>query len=89
MNSNADRMLENLAPDIDKKCAEIKAARAERLHTRAFALVCVMVAVIPALLIFAGVSLTVLIAPPVFMSLCVILLLPVLLSDRTENEACK
>ena len=86
MTSKVDRMLVNLAPDIDQKCAEIKAARKEWLQTRAFALLCAMVVVIPALLVFAGVSLTVLIAPLVFMSLSVILLLPVLLSGRAANK---
>ena len=86
MTSNVDRMLVNLAPDIDQKCEEIKAARKERLQSRAFALLCIMVAVIPALLVFAGVSLTVLIAPLVFMSLSVILLLPVLLSGKAADQ---
>ena len=86
MTSNVDRMLVNLAPDIDQKCEEIKAARKERLQSRAFVLLCIMVAVIPALLVFAGVSLTVLIAPLVFMSLSVILLLPVLLSGKAADQ---
>ena len=86
MTLNVDRMLVNLAPDIDQKCEEIKAARKERLQSRAFVLLCIMVAVIPALLVFAGVSLTVLIAPLVFMSLSVILLLPVLLSGKAADQ---
>lgn len=86
MNSNIDRMLDNLASDIDQKCAEIKAMRKERLQSRIFALLCAMVAVVPALLVFAGMSLTVLIAPLIFMSLSVILLLPVLLSGKTANQ---
>ena len=86
MTSNVDRMLVNLAPDIDQKCEEIKAARKERLQSRAFVLLCIMVAVIPALLVFAGVSLTALIAPLVFMSLSVILLLPVLLSGKAADQ---
>ena len=86
MTSNVDRMLVNLAPDIDQKCEEIKAARKDRLQSRAFALLCIMVAVIPALLVFAGISLTVLIAPLVFMSLSVILLLPVLLSGKAADQ---
>lgn len=85
MTSNVDRMLDNLAPDIEQKCKELRAVRKERLQTRAFVILCVMVAVVPALLILAGASLTVLIAPPVFMSLSVILLLPVLFSGKTEN----
>lgn len=86
MTSNVDRMLVNLAPDIDQKCEEIKAARKERLQSRAFVLLCIMVAVIPALLVFAGISLTVLIAPLVFMSLSVILLLPVLIFGKAADQ---
>lgn len=86
MTSNVDRMLDNLAPDIEKKCKELQAMRRERLQSRMFVLLCAMVAVIPALLVFAGVSLTVLIAPLAFMSLSVILLLPVLLSGKVQNQ---
>ena len=86
MTSNVDRMIEQLAPAIDQKCEELKLARKERLQTRIFALLCAMVAVIPALLVFAGVSLTVLLAPLIFMSLSVILLLPVLLTGKAANQ---
>lgn len=86
MKSNADRMIENLAPQIDRKCAELRAARRERMQARMFALLCIAVLLIPALLVLAGVSLTLLIAPLAFMSLSAILLLPVLLSDRTANR---
>ena len=86
MNKNVDRMIETLTPAIEQKCRELQAARKERLQTRLFALLCVMVALIPALLVFAGVSLTLLIAPLVFMSLSMILLLPVLLSGKTTNQ---
>lgn len=86
MISDVDRMLENLAPDIERKCEELQAVRKERLQTRVFALLCAMVMIVPALLVFAGVSLTVLIAPLAFMSLSVILLLPVLLSGKTADQ---
>lgn len=86
MASNVDRMLDNLAPDIDRKCKELQTARKERLQSRIFALLCVMAAVIPALLVFAGVTLTVLVAPLLFMSLSIILLLPVLLSGKTADQ---
>ena len=86
MTSSVDRMLDNLAPDIEQKCKELRAMRKERLQARMFALLCVMVTVIPALLVFAGVSLTVLIMPLAFMSLSAIVLLPVLLSGKTENQ---
>lgn len=86
MNSNVDRMMDALSPAIEQKCAELRAARRERLEARLFVLLCAMVALIPALLVLVGVSLTVLIAPLAFMSLSVILLLPVLLSGRTANQ---
>lgn len=86
MNSNVDRMISNLTPAIEQKCAELQTARKERLQSRLFVLLCAMVVLIPALLIFAGVSLTVLIAPLAFMALSVLLLLPVLLSGKAENK---
>ena len=86
MKSNVDRMIEDLTPAIEQKCVELRAVRKERLQSRVFVILCVMVVLIPALLVFAGVSLTVLIAPPLFMSLCVLLLLPVLLSGKTEDR---
>lgn len=86
MNSNVDRMISNLTPAIEQKCAELQTARKERLQSRLFVLLCAMVVLIPALLFFAGVSLTVLIAPLAFMALSVLLLLPVLLSGKAENK---
>lgn len=86
MSSNVDRMIQNLTPAIEQKCEQLQAARKERLQSRIFVLLCAMVVLIPALLVFAGVSLTLLIAPIVFMSLSVIVLLPVLLSGKAENQ---
>lgn len=73
-------------PAIEQKCAELQTARKERLQSRLFVLLCAMVVLIPALLVFAGVSLTVLIAPLAFMALSVLLLLPVLLSGKAGNK---
>lgn len=86
MNSNVDRMISNLTPAIEQKCAELQTAHKERLQSRLFVLLCAMVVLIPALLVFAGVSLTVLIAPLAFMALSVLLLLPVLLSGKAGNK---
>ena len=47
---------------------------------------CIAAVIIPALLVFIGVSLTVLIAPLIFMALSVLFLLPVLLSGKAENK---
>ncbi len=86
MNSNIDCMINNLTPTIEQKCEELQIARKERLQSRLFILLCAMVVLIPALLVFAGVSLIILIAPLVFMALSVLLLLPVLLSGKAGNQ---
>lgn len=86
MNSNVDRMINNLTPAIEQKCEELQTARKERLQSRLFVLLCAMVVMVPALLVFAGVSLTILIAPLAFMALSVLLLLPVLLSGKAGNQ---
>ena len=86
MNQNLDHMMTELSPAIDQKCRELRAARREVLQARLFALLCAMVVLIPALLVLAGVSLTMLVAPLLFMSLSIILLLPVLLAGRAANQ---
>ena len=87
MNSNVDRMISNLTPAIEQKCAELQTARKE---LSAIPLVCSALchggADSRARLCFAGVSLTVLIAPLAFMALSVLLLLPVLLSGKAGNK---
>lgn len=86
MKTNVNQMIDNLTPAIEQKCEELQTVRKERLQSRIFALLCVMVVVVPVLLVLMGVSLTVLIAPFIFMSLSIILLLPVLLSGKAENQ---
>lgn len=86
MKSNVDRMIDNLTPAIEQKCEQLQNARKERLQSRIFVLLCAMVVLIPALLVFVGVSLTVLIAPLAFMSLSVVLLLPVLLTGKVPEQ---
>lgn len=86
MNSNVDRMIKNLETAIEQKCEELRTARKERLQSRIFILLCIAAVIIPALLVFIGVSLTVLIAPLIFMALSVLFLLPVLLSGKAENK---
>ena len=82
MRSNADELIRALTPAIEQKCGELQ----ERLQSRLFVLLCAMVVFVLALLVFAGISLTMLLAPLGFMSLSVLLLLPVLLSGRTEKQ---
>lgn len=86
MKSNVDRMIDNLTPAIEQKCSELRSARKARLQSRLFILLCMMIVWIPSLLVFVGVSLTILIAPLIFMSLSIILLLPVLLSNKTAHQ---
>ena len=86
MRSNADELIRALTPAIEQKCGELQRARKKRLQSRLFVLLCAMVVFVLALLVFAGISLTMLLAPLGFMSLSVLLLLPVLLSGRMEKQ---
>lgn len=86
MSSNVEGMIDRLTPAIEQKCEELRTARKQRLQSRIFVLLCTMVVLVPALLVFAGVSLMVLIAPLVFMSLSIVLLLPVLLSGNSTHQ---
>lgn len=89
MKQNADKLIQNLTPEIDKKCDEIKAIRREKIQSRLFIILCAIIIVVPALLIFFGFSLTVLIAPILFMSLCVIMLLPIMLNGQIAQRGGK
>ena len=85
MNSNVDKLIENLSPAIEEKCEELKSARREHKKSILFMLLCASVVLIPALFVFAGISLTVFIVLPIFMSVSAILLLPVLLSEQNKG----
>ena len=86
MNQDVDRLIHNLAPAIDSKCEELKLLRKEKLQSRLFVILCALVVIIPALLVFVGASLTALIAPIIFMSLSILLLLPVLLNGKSAEQ---
>lgn len=86
MKSNVDIMINNLAPAIERKCEELQTARKERRQSRIFLLLCAAVIAVPALLVLAGMSLIALIVPLPFMSLSVIVLLPILLSGKNSDH---
>ena len=86
MNSNVDDLIKNLTPAIERKCSELRAARAERVRSRIFVLLCALAVLIPCALVFFGVSLTAMIALPLFMSVGVIFLLPVLISGKNFGK---
>ena len=81
-----DRMLAVLSPVIEEKCAELQRKRQERLWNRLFLVICLLVVTVPAILVFGGVSLTVLLLPAVLLSLALLLLLPVILNTHGGTE---
>ncbi len=82
MNNGAQHIIQELTPAIENKCEELKAARKERIQSRLFVILCALAVIIPTLLVFIGVSLTLLIIPVLFMCLCILILLPVLLNGQ-------
>ena len=86
MNKNAEQMIRDLTPEIEKKCAELKTARRERCKSVVFVIMCIAAVLIPVLWVIFGWPFALLIVPIVFMSLCAVLLLPILLSGKTEDQ---
>lgn len=86
MNQNVDRMICNLTPAINKKCEELQTVRKEQFQSRLFILLCALIVTLPALLVFGGISLAALIAPVLFMSLSIVILLPALLCGKTAEQ---
>lgn len=82
MNDNVEKAIYNLTPAIENKCNEIKAQRKEKLKSRIFVILCVLTVIIPTLLVFAGISLTMFILPIIITSLSVVMLLPILINNE-------
>lgn len=86
MNQNAENLIVALEPSIHAKCEALKAQRKKKTENRLFLLVCLMVLIMPVLMLLGGVSLTVFIAPVIFMSFGTVLLLPILLKREPMHE---
>lgn len=82
MNKGSEQLIHNLTPEIERKCQQIKLAKKEKLQTRLFLLLCMLVVIVPVALVIFGVSLTVFIVPILFMCLSVVMLLPILLGQQ-------
>ena len=86
MKNDVDQLMLQLAPEIERKCEELKEARREQLKTRLFLLLCLLAVAVPTGLVFFGVSLALLLIPVVLMCLSVIFLLPILLKQQGGNS---
>jgi len=86
MNEEAERLIGRLSPEIDRKCEALKEARREKRQSRLFLLLCALAVLLPAALVLAGMSLLVLLVPVAFMSLSILLLLPVLFSKDADGK---
>lgn len=62
----AEILIRVLEPEIDAKCAEIRQKKSERLLTKVFIAAAAIMLIIPALLIFFGVSLFTVFIPIIF-----------------------
>ncbi len=76
----AEKIIQNLTPSIDKKCAEIKASRKDKVLTRLFVLLCVAMIIVPVIFVIFGISLAIFIAPVLFMCISVVVLLPAIIN---------
>lgn len=79
-----DVLIRSLEPEIDMKCAQIKQKKSERLLTRIFIALAVILLLLPATLIFFGVGLFTIFIPIVFVSAVFLITLPALASKGVE-----
>lgn len=82
INDDAEEMIAALAPEIDRKCAEINRTRRERRRSGLFMLLCAAVVAIPTLFVYWGISLTGLVIPVVFTAAAFLLLSPILMNQQ-------
>ena len=74
----ADILIRALAPQIDAKCAEIKQKKTEKLLTRVFISAAVIMLIVPAFLIFFGISLIAIFTPIILAGAVFLISLPFL-----------
>lgn len=74
-----------LEPEINKKCAEIRRKKSERLLTGVFISVAALLLVVPAMLVFFGISFFAIIVPSVFVSAVLLAASPILMSKGAET----
>jgi hypothetical protein len=82
MNQDVDKLIENLGPAMDRKCAQLAAARRERLQARGFVALCVLALLLPAAFVLLGFSLMILVVPVLFLAAGVIVLMPLLIEPQ-------
>lgn len=81
----ADVLIRVLEPEIEKKCAEIRQKKNERLLTRIFAAAAIVLLILPTVLVFMGISALVIFAPFIFISAVFLAASPILMSKGAEN----
>ncbi len=80
-----DVLIRVLEPEINKKCAEIRRKKSERLLTGVFISVAALLLVVPAMLVFFGISFFAIIVPSVFVSAVLLAASPILMSKGAET----
>lgn len=81
----AEILIRVLEPEIDAKCAEIRQKKSERLLTKVFIAAAAIMLIIPALLIFFGVSLLTVFIPIIFSGVVFLSTSPILISKGVQN----
>lgn len=82
METDAKAMLSRLSPEIDRKCASIRAARAEGGRRTLFFVLCALAVLLPTVCVFFGVNLAVLRGAIIFTGAAFLLLSPILINQQ-------
>lgn len=82
---NADDLIRALEPEIDLKCAEIKQKKSEKLLTKVFITIALIMLIMPVLLIFCGVSVFTIFIPVIVSGTLFLAASPFLISKGAES----
>lgn len=80
-----DILIRSLEPEIDMKCADIRQKKSEKFLTGLFITIALIMLVVPAVLIFLGISLLTVFIPFIFVSAVFLAASPILMSKGADN----
>lgn len=87
MDKNIENLLNNLEPDIDKKCFEIKEMRKEKQMQRIFILFAVLILFVPSILILLNISVFGIIFGAIaIIAVLIIAMMPIALKQNIGGE---
>lgn len=82
MDYGAEKMIVMLAPEIDRKCDEMKRVHREKVQSYFFVMLCIAMIVVPTVFVFFGMNLSSIVMPIIFIAIAFLMLSPILIHQQ-------